>query len=120
MLRDGVPVKRGDRIADVDPRGRTDDLDHLSDKSLRVAEGVLEAMLGLIAEGNRRGSPSKARGAAKTKRKAPTKTTPAEKSKPRPKSKVASAAVNTSANKSDLKPATQGRKKTTRKRPKKG
>lgn len=48
LLRDGVPVKAGDRIADVDPRGRTDDLDHISDKSKRVAEGVHEALLGLV------------------------------------------------------------------------
>ncbi len=48
LLRDGVPVKKGDRIGDVDPRGRTDDLDHISDKSRRVAEGVHEALLGLI------------------------------------------------------------------------
>lgn len=48
LLCDGVPVKTGDRIADVDPRGRTDDLDHLSDKSRRVAEGVHEALLGLV------------------------------------------------------------------------
>jgi xanthine dehydrogenase accessory factor len=56
LLRDGVPVKAGDRIADVDPRGRTDDLDHVSDKSHRVAEGVHEALLGLIAK-----KPKKAR-----------------------------------------------------------
>jgi xanthine dehydrogenase accessory factor len=50
LLRDGVPVKAGDRIADVDPRGVTDDLDHVSDKSHRVAEGVHEALLGLLAK----------------------------------------------------------------------
>lgn len=50
LLRDGVPVKAGDRIGDVDPRGTTDDLDHVSDKSRRVAEGVLEALLSLLAE----------------------------------------------------------------------
>jgi xanthine dehydrogenase accessory factor len=50
LLRDGVPVKAGDRIADIDPRGRTDDLDHISDKSRRVAEGVHEALLGLLAK----------------------------------------------------------------------
>jgi xanthine dehydrogenase accessory factor len=49
LLRDGVPVRRGDRIADVDPRGRTEDLDHISDKARRVAEGVHEALLGLVA-----------------------------------------------------------------------
>lgn len=48
LLRDGVPVKKGDRIGDVDPRGRTDDIDHISDKSRRVAEGVHEALLDLI------------------------------------------------------------------------
>jgi len=50
LLRDGVPVKAGDRIGDVDPRGTTDDLDHVSDKSHRVAEGVHEALLSLVAE----------------------------------------------------------------------
>jgi xanthine dehydrogenase accessory factor len=48
LLRDGVPVKAGDRIADIDPRGRTDDLEQVSDKSHRVAEGVHEALLGLL------------------------------------------------------------------------
>jgi xanthine dehydrogenase accessory factor len=50
LLRDGVPVKAGDRIGDVDPRGTTDDLDHVSDKSHRVAEGVHEALLSLLSE----------------------------------------------------------------------
>jgi xanthine dehydrogenase accessory factor len=54
LLRDGVPVKKGDRIADIDPRGSTDDLNNISDKSRRVAEGVHEALLGLIAEMERR------------------------------------------------------------------
>lgn len=120
LLRDGVPVKKGDRIADVDPRGRTDDLDHLSDKSLRVAEGVLEAVLGLIAEGNRRGTPSRTRSAAKTKRKAPTKTAPVKKTSPRPKAKTASASAKKSAKKSDATTVTKSRKKTSTKSPKKG
>jgi len=50
LLRDGVPVKKGDRIADIDPRGQIDDLDHISDKAHRVAEGVHEALMGLLAE----------------------------------------------------------------------
>jgi xanthine dehydrogenase accessory factor len=50
LRRDGVAVREGDRLGDVDPRGRTDDLDHLSDKSRRVAEGVHEALLGLLEE----------------------------------------------------------------------
>lgn len=63
LLRDGVPVKKGDRIADVDPRGRTDDLDHISDKAHRVAEGVHEALLGLVTElEQRRRAPAKQRG----------------------------------------------------------
>jgi len=48
LLRDGVPVRAGDRIGDVDPRGRTDDVEHISDKAHRVAEGVHEALLGLL------------------------------------------------------------------------
>ncbi len=50
LLRNGVPVSKGDKIGDVDPRGRTADLDHISDKARRVAEGVHEALLGLLAE----------------------------------------------------------------------
>jgi len=45
LLRDGVPVDAGDKIGDVDPRGFTDDLYHVSDKAQRVAEGVLEAVV---------------------------------------------------------------------------
>ncbi|MGE5236689.1 MAG: selenium-dependent molybdenum cofactor biosynthesis protein YqeB [Acidobacteriota bacterium] len=45
LLRDGVPVEAGDKIGDVDPRGFTDDLSHVSDKAQRVAEGVLEAIV---------------------------------------------------------------------------
>ena len=45
LLRDGIPVEAGDRLGDVDPRGFTDDLAHISDKAQRVAEGVLEAMV---------------------------------------------------------------------------
>ncbi len=50
LLRDGVPVKKGAKIGDIDPRGRTEDLDHISDKSRRVAEGVYEALVVLLEE----------------------------------------------------------------------
>lgn len=81
LLRDGVPVKCGDRIADVDPRGRTDDLDHLSDKARRVAEGVHEALLGLLAEVahlHKKKAPKK-NGAKTSKKKAAPKKTGAGK-----------------------------------------
>jgi xanthine dehydrogenase accessory factor len=39
------PVEAGDKIGDIDPRGFTDDLDHVSDKAQRVAEGVLESII---------------------------------------------------------------------------
>jgi len=45
LLRDGVPVEAGDKIGDIDPRGMTEDLEHISDKAQRVAEGVLEAIV---------------------------------------------------------------------------
>lgn len=53
LLRDAVPVETGDRIGDVDPRGVTEDLNHVSDKAVRVAEGVHEAIV-LNAERLRR------------------------------------------------------------------
>jgi xanthine dehydrogenase accessory factor len=78
LLRDGVPVKKGDRIADVDPRGRTDDLDHISDKSRRVAEGVLEALMGLMDEvAQRERSEEKAARTAASSVKQPKKKQPA-------------------------------------------
>ena len=45
LLRDGVPVNAGDKIGDIDPRGVTGDLNHISDKAMRVAEGVHEAIV---------------------------------------------------------------------------
>ncbi|MCS7182832.1 MAG: selenium-dependent molybdenum cofactor biosynthesis protein YqeB [Thermoanaerobaculum sp.] len=45
LLRDSVPVEVGDKIGDIDPRGVTEDLEHISDKARRVAEGVLEAIV---------------------------------------------------------------------------
>mgnify|MGYP001812174965 CR=1 FL=1 len=95
LLRDGVPVKQGDRIADIDPRGNTDDLDHISDKSRRVAEGVHEALLGLIAEMERR--------RPKTRKKASAKKTSKKKSKPAPAPRAKARAKTASAKKSSTK-----------------
>ena len=87
LLRDGVPVKNGDRIADIDPRGNTDDLDHISDKSMRVADGVLEAVVGLLAEFSHGGSlPKMKRAGSVRKKKAPAKTAAGAGKKPHTKS----------------------------------
>ena len=45
MLQDGVPVTKGMKSGDVDPRGRTVDYKKVSDKSLAIAGGVLEAVM---------------------------------------------------------------------------
>lgn len=50
LLRTGVKVEAGDKLGDIDPRGRTNDLDNISDKSQRVADGVHEALIDLLAE----------------------------------------------------------------------
>jgi hypothetical protein len=88
LLRDGVPVKQGDRIADIDPRGNTEDLNHISDKSRRVAEGVHEALLGLIAEMERRRPGGRKKPAAKKSKKR-VKPTPSSRVKATAKKGVA-------------------------------
>jgi xanthine dehydrogenase accessory factor len=108
LLRDGVPVKQGDRIADIDPRGNTDDLDHISDKARRVAEGVHEALLGLIAEMERRRPKSR-------KKPATTKT----KVKPVP-SRVSKAKAKTKPPAPAKKPNARSRKPATNKTAKGG
>ena len=45
MLQDGVPVTRGMKAGDVDPRGRTVDFMTVSDKASAIGGGVLEAIL---------------------------------------------------------------------------
>ena len=101
LLRDGVPVKKGDRIADIDPRGQTDDLDHISDKAHRVAEGVHEALMGLLAEVAQRQSDAKKNG-----RKLASKTT---KKKRASTKKKASAAKSSRANAPRPKSAKRGK-----------
>ena len=45
LLADGVPVRRGMKSGDVDPRGQAEYCSLVSDKALAVAGGVLEAIL---------------------------------------------------------------------------
>ena len=49
MIREGYPVKKGLKIADVDPRVKEqENCYHISDKARCVAGGVLEAILHLL------------------------------------------------------------------------
>ena len=116
LLRDGVPVKQGDRIADIDPRGSTEDLNHISDKSRRVAEGVHEALLGLIAEMERRRPRARKKPGTKTAKK---RVNPAPSSRTKVTAKKGVAAKKTVA-KSKPKPAAKPAPKTApKKMPKK-
>jgi len=45
LLHDGLEVRAGEKIADVDPRGHQVDVHTLSDKSRAVGGGVLEAIM---------------------------------------------------------------------------
>ena len=47
ILSDGTPVFRGMKAGDVDPRGKREYCDTVSDKALAVGGGVLEAVLAL-------------------------------------------------------------------------
>ncbi len=49
LLHDGLPVQTGMKIGDVDPRGIVSHCFTISDKSLAIAGGVLEAMLRLTS-----------------------------------------------------------------------
>jgi xanthine dehydrogenase accessory factor len=141
LLRDGVPVKQGDRIADIDPRGSTEDLDHISDKARRVAEGVHEALLGLIAEMERRRPKSrkkkagpkkktkpgpargtKAKAAAKTEKRAPAKksSTKVQAKTKAPAKKKHSAKTKTSSKKATAKPKRKPASKSAAKAPARG
>jgi xanthine dehydrogenase accessory factor len=48
LLRDGAAVAAGQKIGDVDPRGRAVDPALISDKARAIAGGVLEAVLGRL------------------------------------------------------------------------
>ena len=55
LLADGVPVRKGMKAGDVDPRGEVSYCYTSSDKALAVGGGVLEAIFGLTG-GRRHGS----------------------------------------------------------------
>lgn len=45
LLRDGVEVKKGMKVGDIDPRGKSEYCFTISDKARAIAGGVLEAIL---------------------------------------------------------------------------
>ncbi len=47
LIRDGVPVRKGLKSGDVDPRGEVSYCELVSDKALAIGGGVLEAILSL-------------------------------------------------------------------------
>ena len=47
ILPDGTPVTLGMKSGDVDPRGKREYCDLVSDKALAIGGGVLEAILSL-------------------------------------------------------------------------
>ena len=120
LLRDGVPVKKGDRIADIDPRGNTEDLNNISDKSRRVAEGVHEALLGLIAEMERRRPKARKKSGpagSKTVKKAkpgPTRGTKGSARKSSPPKKVKANPKPKAATKSAAKAPARGARRSTK------
>jgi xanthine dehydrogenase accessory factor len=54
LLRDGLTVHAGMKIGDVDPRARREHCFTFSDKALAVAGGVLEALMYLLRQCDRR------------------------------------------------------------------
>jgi xanthine dehydrogenase accessory factor len=52
ILHDGLDVKNGQKVGDVDPRGIVDHCFTISDKARAVGGGVLEAILHLLPEGS--------------------------------------------------------------------
>ena len=50
LLQDGVPVTKGLKSGDVDPRGDIIDYMSVSDKALAIGGGVLEAVMGYAGD----------------------------------------------------------------------
>jgi len=53
LLRDGLPVTKGFKVADVDPRCRREHCFTISDKARAIGGGVLEALLMRLSMQNR-------------------------------------------------------------------
>ena len=51
LIADGYPVKKGQKIGDIDPRGQSDYVKTISDKGRTIAGGVLEAIISRIHGG---------------------------------------------------------------------
>jgi xanthine dehydrogenase accessory factor len=45
LLREGVEVKKGMKVGDIDPRGKKESCFTISDKARAIGGGVLEAIL---------------------------------------------------------------------------
>jgi xanthine dehydrogenase accessory factor len=45
LLREGVEVKKGMKVGDIDPRGKREHCFTISDKSRAIGGGALEAIL---------------------------------------------------------------------------
>ena len=55
IMRDGTPVKKGEKLGDIDPSMDRAHLDSISEKSRAIAGGVLEAVLMLRSPGDLNG-----------------------------------------------------------------
>ena len=52
LIHDGITVKAGQKIGDIDPRGQVDYCNTISDKGRTISGGVLEAILFLLKDVN--------------------------------------------------------------------
>jgi xanthine dehydrogenase accessory factor len=52
IMRDGTPVRKGEKLGDIDPSMNRAHIDSISEKSRAIAGGVLEAVLMLSSPGH--------------------------------------------------------------------
>ena len=58
LLNDGLAVVGGFKIGDIDPRGETADFTSVSDKARAIGGGVLEALMMLMHQSDKRSAGS--------------------------------------------------------------